>query len=248
MLLDNITNMYIEGNTVSSLYLNGSQIWTLGSSDTPSLLDGYTWAELRAMSAAGETGIFNFGEEKTVTFADGKTARFCYIGNEADINGVQGMVFIQVNNFYSFQWNSSTSTWRTYNAAGISSSITSKFSGSDVALSARTVRKYFQNRSANTSTTSSTYQFWLPAWKELFNSDKQSPDISNGVVYPYSQTSEFKEKLRKGLIEGETDLGSYFWLRDSDSTGYSYRGEYSGTYTFTNKWTESYPCLTVFCV
>lgn len=245
MLLDNITNMAIEGNTVSSLYLNGSQIWTAES--TASGLEAYTWAELRAMSAAGETGIFNYGEEKTVTFGDGKVAKFCYIGNEADTNGVVGMVFMQVDNFYSFQWHSSSSTWKTYSGASISSSLSSKFYTSDAGEHSRIIRKYYQNKNNATTTTSNTFQVWLPSWKELFNVDMPCV-INNGVVYEYTQTEEFQEKLRKGLKDGETDLGSYIWLRDNDSTGYAYHGTYNGKTKLLKGWTSSYPSPMVFCV
>lgn len=251
MLLDNIIEMGINGKAVSSLYYMGKEIWSI----TPaSGLASYSWKEISTISKAGTMDeYFAIGETKKVTLSDGTTATFCYIGKENDSSGTLGMTFMQIDNFITSKWHTSTSSWKTYAASTISSNVDSYLFNSDVYTYLRTVTKrHKSSNSSSTSTRTSTYFSWIPSLYELTGSTElTSPNISNGVTYPYTATEEFKSK-----IVNTTGL-NYMWLRNADSTGYSYRLGISTSlasfadavqYVMTSSWTTTLIAPVLFCV
>lgn len=247
MLLDNVKELYINNKAVSSLYYSGNQIWTANTEPLEGLA-AYSWAQIAEISKAGNMdNYFTVGETKQLTLYDGTVATFCYVGQEADVNGTYGMVFMQIDNFNTSKWYTSTSSWRTYTGSTVGDACLSNIMNSDVVQNGclRRVNKYYKSKSGSTSKSYSSFQVWIPSITEI-TGKSMSPNISNGVTYSYTTTDEFKQKWYSSIQTA--GVGSSFWLRDNDSTGYAYKGDFYSNNSSLSKWTTELPYAMMFMI
>ena len=183
--------MSIEGKDVSSLYFEGNQIWSkVTEPDVPLTgLAAHTWTDISILSQAGDISMFTVGETKKLTLSDGREVTFCYVGTETDSSGKLAMTFMQIDNFVTTKWHSSSSSWKTYSASSISSEVISKVYNTEVEGFLRSVTKRYKSKNNSTTTTTATFNAWIPSITEICGTT-MSPNISNGVTYAYTQTDE----------------------------------------------------------